>query len=310
MTSRRASAWLSLLAVVAVWGATFALVKSALADAGPLAFNAIRMAIAFTVLAVVYRRQWPALLRRENRSTLRTGALVGTLLALGYTFQTVGLTLTTATKSAFITGTVVVLVPIFAAIPLLRPPSATAPRWNTWCGAAIALAGTALLTLGAAASFTTLSSLGAHLNHGDLLTFACAISFALHVIALAHAARRISFAQLALLQIGFAAVWMTLAALILERTPIHWSPRLIVALAITAILATAVAYSVQTWAQKYLPATHTALLLALEPVFAWLIAILLLHEHLDRTSFYGALLILAGIALTELWPRRNQPAEA
>jgi drug/metabolite transporter (DMT)-like permease len=308
LASHRAAAFFSLLAVVALWGATFALVKSALADAGPLTFNAIRMVIAFAVLAVVYRRQWPTLLQSKNRSTIRTGAIVGTLLALGYSFQTAGLALTAATKSALITGTVVVLVPIFAAIPVLRPTGASAPRWNTWAGATIALTGTALLTLGAR---VRIASLASTLNPGDLLTFACAVCFALHVLSIAHAAPRVPFAQLALLQIGFAAIWMTLAAALLERnTPIHWMPRLIVALAITAVFATAIAYSVQSWAQNYLPATHTALLLALEPVFAWLIAVLALHEHLDARSLEGALLILAGIALTELWPARSPTREA
>lgn len=308
LTSHRAAAFFSLLAVVALWGATFALVKSALADAGPLTFNAIRMVIAFAVLAVVYHRQWPALLQRENRSTIRAGAIVGILLALGYSFQTAGLALTTATKSALITGTVVVLVPIFAAIPALRPTGASAPRWNTWAGAAIALTGTALLTLGASVHIASLTST---LNPGDLLTFACAVCFALHVLSIAHAARHVPFAQLALLQIGFAAIWMTLAAALFERnTPVHWTPRLIVALSITAVFATAIAYSVQSWAQNYLPATHTALLLALEPVFAWLIALLALHEHLDARSLEGALLILAGIALTELWPARTPTQEA
>jgi drug/metabolite transporter (DMT)-like permease len=307
VTSRRVPALLSLLAVVALWGATFALVKNALADAGPLTFNAIRMVIAFAILSVLYRRHWPALLQRENRATLRIGALVGILLALGYSFQTAGLVLTTATKSAFITGTVVVLVPLFAAIPRLRPAGASAPRWNTWTGATIALIGTALLTLDVSAHLSAISST---LNPGDLLTLACAVCFALHVLSIAHATRRMPFAQLALLQIGFAAIWMTLAAALFERTPVHWTSRLIVALGITAIFATAVAYSVQSWAQNYLPATHTALLLALEPVFAWLVALLVLHEHLDRRHLEGALLILAGIAVTELWPARLARPEA
>ena len=296
-----------MFAIVALWGATFALVKSALADIGPLAFNAIRVLLAFVALAVIYRRQWPVLRRRSAFPIIRTGAIVGLALASGYSFQTAGLTMTTATKSAFITGLVVVLVPLFAAIPLLRPHGASAPRWNTWAGAVIAFIGTALLALGPVAHF---SSIASTLNPGDVLTFACAVCFALHVLAIAHAAPRIPVAQLALLQIGFAALWLSIVAAIFERKPIHWTPRLIFALAVTALLATALAYSVQSWAQRYLPATHTALLLALEPVFAWLVALLALHEHLDARSLEGALLILAGIAITELWPSQAETAEA
>src|SRR5450631_2002979 len=111
-------AYLLMLFVVAVWGATFVLVKSALADATPAAFNLVRMTLAFLVLAAVYHRSWRGLRRHQ----LGAGVLVGLCLALGYQFQTTGLARTTPSKSAFITGLVVVLVPLFSAIPGLRPP--------------------------------------------------------------------------------------------------------------------------------------------------------------------------------------------
>ena len=89
---------------------------------------------------------------------------------------------------------------------------------------------------------------------------------------------------------------------------LHPSARVLVALLVTAILATATAFTVQSWAQKYLPATHTALILALEPVFAWLTSFLFYGERLGRRGASGALLILAGIALTELIPMPIQPS--
>ena len=85
------------------------------------------------------------------------------------------------------------------------------------------------------------------------------------------------------------------------------SPRVLIALLIAALLATAVAFTVQSWAQQYIPATHTALLLTMEPVFAWLTSFIFLGERLGMRSTLGAVLILAGIALTELLPQRIQP---
>jgi drug/metabolite transporter (DMT)-like permease len=146
-----------------------------------------------------------------------------------------------------------------------------------------------------------------NVNPGDLLTFGCALGFSLHVLALAHLAPRFPFEQLAILQIGFCAAFMAVSLPLLEHPWIRWSPRLLVALAITAVLATAVAFAVQSWAQRYLPATHTALIMAMEPVFAWLTSFLFLGERLGRRGTTGALLILAGIAVTEFIPSPVQP---
>lgn len=289
-----------LLAVVAVWGSTFVVVKDALADISPLLFNLIRMILALACLLVFYRRH----LGRIDRRVLGAGAIVGFCLAMGYQFQTAGLRLTTPSKSAFITGMVVVLVPFLAAIPGLRPTAAghRAPHWNAWCGAIVAFVGIVLLTTPSGAGFDLRT-----MNFGDVLTFGCALGFSLHVIALAHLSPRFPFEQLAILQIGFAAVFMAISMPLLEHPWIHWSSRIVIALLITAVLATAVAFAVQSWAQKFLPATHTALILALEPVFAWLTSFLFYGERLSRRSATGALLILAGIAVTEFIPAPVQP---
>ena len=299
-------AYLLMLFVVAVWGSTFVLIKSALADASPAAFNLVRMTLAFLVLAAAYHRADRAFWRSIRPNQLAAGALVGLCLALGYQFQTTGLARTTASKSAFITGLVVVLVPLFSAIPALRPPAARAPRWNAFLGAAIAFAGILLLTAPATGA-SILPDL-ASINVGDALTFGCAIGFAFHCIALSHISPRIGFRPLAVLQVGFCAVFMALSLPLIEHPHIHWTLRLIVALAIAAVLATAAAFSIQSWAQSILPPTHTALLLTLEPVFAWITSFLILGERLGLRPASGALLILAGIALTELVPQPHLPS--
>jgi drug/metabolite transporter (DMT)-like permease len=304
-------AYLLMLFVVAVWGTTFVVVKGALADATPAAFNLVRMTLAFALLAAAYHRSF----RGIRRSHLAAGAVVGLFLAMGYQFQTIGLVRTTASKSAFITGLVVVLVPLFSTIPALRAPGARAPRWNAYAGAVLAFLGILLLTAPTAAGSSGLaslvpnfSSIDAGINAGDVLTFGCSIGFAFHCLALSHVSPRIGFQLLALLQVGFCAVFMAISLPMIEYPQIHWTPRLIGALVIAAALATAAAFSIQSWVQSILPSTHIALLLTMEPVFAWITSFLFMGERMGLRPAGGALLILAGIGLTELVPQPHVPS--
>jgi drug/metabolite transporter (DMT)-like permease len=275
------------------------------------------MTLAFLVLAAAYHRSDLQFWRGIRRWQIAAGALVGLCLATGYQFQTTGLARTTPSKSAFITGLVVVLVPLFSAIPGLRQRGVPPPRWNAFLGAALAFGGILLLTApavanaphrsGATAYFSSLLPDLSSINIGDLLTLGCAIGFAFHCIALSHVSPRIGFRPLALLQVGFCALFMAASLPFIEHPHIAWTPRLMIALAIAAVLATAAAFSIQSWAQSVLPPTHTALLLTLEPVFAWFTSFLIMGERLGVRPATGALLILAGIALTELVPQPHVP---
>ena len=301
MKSMKLRAYILMLFVVLIWGSTFVLVKDALTDATPIAFNLARMTLAFLVLAILYRRHW----REVNRHQILVGAVIGFFLAMGYAFQTSGLAKTTASKSAFITGLVVVLVPLFSAVKFLRPPGAKSPRWNAYLGALLAFSGILFLTL-PAQSKSLLPDLTT-MNIGDLLSFGCAIGFTFHCLALGHVSPKIRFQPLALLQVGFCALFMGISMPFIERPHLHLTPRLAIALTIAAVLATAAAFSIQSWAQSILPTTHTALLLTLEPVFAWITSFLVLNERLTLRPASGAILILAGIALTELIPQPHLP---
>jgi drug/metabolite transporter (DMT)-like permease len=305
----KARAYLLMLFVVAVWGATFVVVKDALADASPAAFNLARMTLATAILAVGYHRS----LRGLKWWHVGAGAVVGFCLAMGYQFQTLGLVWTTPSKSAFITGMVVVLVPLFSIVPGLRPPGARLPRWNAFVGAALAFAGIALLTapgIGGATGLAAVMPDFRQINKGDVITFGCAVGFALHCLALGHLSPKIDFKPLAALQVGWCAVFMTVTLPVMGQPHLRWSPRLDMALLITAVLATAAALSIQSWAQSILPSTHTALMLTLEPVFAWITSYLVLGERLGLRPASGAGLILCGIALTELVPQPGHVASA
>ena len=293
-----------LLLVTLVWGSTFPLVKAALHDIPPLLFNFLRMLLAFAVLAALHARH----LRGVRPGELRLSALAGLFLGLGYELQTVGLTRTTPTKSAFITGLVVVLVPLLSFVPGVRPKSTPRPSLFILGGALLAFAGLVLLTTPSSALTTSSSALttppsaallsGLHL--GEWLTLGGALAYAGHLLTLARAAQTVDARRLGTLQIGFAALLMLVGLPLGGRPVFHLTHVAVAALLITSLLATAAAFTIQSWTQRFLPASHTALLLTMEPVFAWLTSLLFLGERLGTRGLIGAGLILFGILLAEL----------
>jgi drug/metabolite transporter (DMT)-like permease len=217
---------------------------------------------------------------------LGPAAILGVLLFLGYIFQTWGLEYTTPTKCAFITGFSVVLVPLIMALMGVRL------RVASVAGAILALAGIYFLV-----------SPSGHgpVNRGDMLTLLGAVAFAFYIVWVGIYAERHSFIELApaqILIVGF------LAYLALPFDParrLNLTTGLAVAIAVTAVFATAFAFAVQNWAQRYIPAAHAALIFALEPVFAALTSLAALGERLGTRVILGSALILTGIVLSEEW---------
>ena len=287
-------AHLLLIAVTLVWGATFPLVKAALAQVSPLLFNLLRMAIASAVLLLLNWRSLHGL----SRSQWRLCMLAGAALALGYELQTTGLTHTTPSKSAFLTGLVVVFVPLLSMLPGLRAKGTPRPHLLAYAGALLAFAGIVLLTSQPGAGMAILAGM----KLGEWLTLGCAVAFAFHLLTLAKGAGAVAPRALGTLQIVFATAAMLLLLPLGGRVQLRWSPIVVVALALTSVLATAAAFTIQSWAQQHLPASHTALIFTLEPVFAALTSFLLFGERLGPRSLAGAALILFGIVLAELGP--------
>jgi drug/metabolite transporter (DMT)-like permease len=140
----------------------------------------------------------------------------------------------------------------------------------------------------------------AKINAGDVLTVVCALAFAFQIVFLGRGSRRFPFEQMAVLQIVVAAVLMAVTAPFLEHPQFRLSEPVIFTILITGVFGTAVAFTVQAWAQQFTPATHAALIFTLEPVFAWLTSFIYSGERLGLRAGLGALLILAGILLSEL----------
>jgi drug/metabolite transporter (DMT)-like permease len=290
VTARKAEA--ALIWNTVIWGATFVVVKTALEDISPILFLALRFSLASLVLlAVLWRRlawDWRA---------AGAGALAGVFLFSGYLLQTLGLQFTSAPKSAFITGLTSVMVPLLAALVYRNRPQVTEVL-----GVAVATAGMGLMTLG--------SGSGA-MNPGDLLTLFCAVGFAAHIVVLGHFSERMSFEVLSVAQVSAAAVLSILLFWWVEPARVQWRPSVVGAILVTGLLATALAFTIQAWAQQYTTSTRTGLIYTLEPVFAWITSFLLAGEGLSRRAAAGAALILGGVLLVQMKPfnSRQHPSK-
>lgn len=281
-----------------LWGATFVVAQEALASASVFVFMALRFGLAAVVLAVVYRKGVAELTWGE----VVAGSQIGFFLFAGYGFQNTGLLFTAASKAAFITGFGVVLVPLLLGIFWRR-------RISAWAGAGAvaALGGLYLLVVPSGPS-----GFG-QLNRGDILSLVCAFMFALHIIFIGlhrprFSAAGLSFVQFAACAVFSAAAIPVFAAAGLEPIRLEWTRPLILGVLITSLGGTAIAFTVQTWAQRYTPSSHAAILITLEPVFAALTSYIVLKERLGARAILGALLILAGILVSELkGPMQSAP---
>jgi drug/metabolite transporter (DMT)-like permease len=285
--SRSFKAHILLVLTTVIWGATFVVIKNALADISPLLFNAIRMSLAALVLGLVFHHELP----RLTAGSAVSGMLAGSLLFLGNELQTTGLKYTMPTKSAFLIGMAVVLVPVFLSLFWRRKIN----RWSAF-GTLAAFLGLYLLTVpSSAAGSLNLQSI----NHGDLLSLGAAVVFAFHIIVLGHAAQAHRWQQITVVQVAVTAVLMILTVPLAEKVYVVWSPRVIWGIGITGFLSLALAFSMQAWAQQFIPTTHAALIFTLEPVFAWLTSFTFLGERLGVRAGLGALCILTGLLISE-----------
>ncbi len=270
---------LALLLVTAVWGVTFVQVKDAVEIYPLFAFLAVRFAIATGTLAPFGLRR----LRSLDRRGVVAGFALGGLLAVGYALQTAGLARTTVSGTGFITGLCVVLTPVTALV-LFRYRIETA----VWLGVALATLGLAML-----------SGIKAGSVLGDALVLAGALAYALQIVLMERYAPdydpiAFTLAEMAAAFAGFTAIAVALGDLSVPRGWTVWG-----ALLVTGVFASALAFLVQTWAQRRTSATRTALVFAAEPVFAGFFGYVLAGDRLGALGWTGCAVILAGIVVSE-----------
>jgi drug/metabolite transporter (DMT)-like permease len=278
----------ALIGIAAVWGLTFVMVQDAIEELPPLAFLAYRFVPAGLLVGFFARRG----LRGLGPDGWRAGLVMGVFLTAGYIFQTLGLEHTSASNAGFITGLFVVLTPLFGLFLFRIPVGAVA-----WAAAGVSALG--LFLLSGAGSDTSL--------RGDLLVFGCACAFAIHILVTERAVRRHDVGALVAVQLTLCGVVCLVAAAIagdLEapRGATVWS-----ALLVTSLLASALGFMVQSYAQRTISSARTALILAAEPAFAGLFGYLLQDDRLTVAGWVGAALILAAIVAVDAVPRLRPP---
>jgi len=290
-----------LLLVTVCWGVSFPSIKAATAYCSPTLFVALRFTAATLILVAgwpLFARSLPADLRRRgrgliaDRQAIRWGWLLGTLVAVGYTTQTVGMHTTSANNSAFITALSVVLVPVIVFVWHGVRPTA-----GVGAGVVLALAGLWLLTR------PNLRGIVA----GDVWTLACAVAYAFYLARLNFALAKTSFLPLLFWTLAVCALLNGLWAVLLEDLHFELNRTLLISLLVTTLLSTLAGLYLQNRFQGFTTPSRAALIFAAEPVFAAFFSWLALGERLTGAAIPGAGLILAAVLLVELGGSGDRP---
>jgi drug/metabolite transporter (DMT)-like permease len=284
MQRHRALARLALLGSALVWGTSFVVVQKALADLPVFHLLACRFLLATLLLLPIARGRW-------SREALRDGGVIGLLLFAGFVLQTYGLLWTTPSRSAFLTGLSVVLVPLVGLL-LGRPLR----LWQL-AGSLCAALGLYVLYRPAAGAASV------PFGRGDFLTLACAVVFAFYVLQVEKAVRRHSLRSIAVLQFGIVAFLSLPSFAINPPRPEEFTGYALFAILLMGVLATAGAFLCQLYAQRHLSAVETGVILTLEPVIAAAFSVLLGIERWTTSLTLGGALVIAAMLLSELGGR-------
>jgi drug/metabolite transporter (DMT)-like permease len=284
---------LALLGVSAIWGTTFALLRDSLHRIHPVELMAIRFSMAALLVAAIY---WKRLVGTAGTAGtaaatpraqwLRDGFWLGIWLATGYLTQVIGLATITAARSAFITSTYILVVPILV-IPIAR----ALPGLGDLVGIALAFGGIILFSADA----------GFSLAPGDLWTLGCSLSFGIQIVLTNQVAKRSDPIALSVTQmaVGALAGWALVVARGGFQTPAAQVPWAV--MIYLAVVATALVIVVQTWALARTSPVKAALIFSTEPIFAALFAVAFFNEGMTTREVLGGALILVGVVTAELW---------
>ncbi len=286
--TRARLAELALVGIAAVWGLTFVMVQDAIERLPVTAFLAYRFIPAALLVGFVARRD----LRSLTPAGWRAGLIMGVFLTAGYLFQTLGLQHTTASNAGFITGLFVVLTPLLGAAVLGQRAGPIA-----WLAAGASTVGLFLLS-GAGADFRAA---------GDGLVLLCAIAFSAHILATDRGVAAHPIGALVAVQLGVCGVVCLLIAAATGDLEVPRGGEVWSALVVTALVASALGFLVQTYAQRHASPARTALILASEPAFAGLFGYLLAGDRLGPVEWLGAAVIVAAIVAVDAVPRLRPP---
>lgn len=275
---------IAMLAVAITWGAAFVLMKDAIQDQPFYDFLATRFTLAVLVM-IAFR---PSVLKAIDSATLKHGVILGTLLAGGYITQTIGLELTTAAITGFITGLYVVLTPLIGWLMFGN-------KINKQLVIGIALAFIAL-------GFLTLNGFAIDVN--QLWIVLCALLFAGHIVGLSVWSPGKDVYALTLVQLALVAIYSWAGALMDGRYDAPVNGNGWFAIVFTAVFSTAVAFLVQTWAQSIMDPSRVAIFLTTEVLWTAVIAVLVGQEVLGLKTVLGGAVMVAAMLVVE-WPTKS-----
>lgn len=295
----------ALLLNTLIWGGTFALVKNALKDISPLLFLGIRFFIAAMLLyPFVYLT-----LKKMDKKTFIAGSVLGIFYFLGFATQTVGLNFTTATKSGFITGTFVIIIPILQTIIERRKP-----KWYNIVSIFFVMIGLIFLSSSGDNLFQFINELGSDFNLGDFLTLLCAILFAFQVVYVDIFTKKYEYMSMVFIQLlitglgGFLGA-VVLSTLGLEIIKFGLKTNVVFALIYTSVFASIIATILQLKYQKVVTPTKAGIIYSFEPIMAAVLAFFILGEKISKFGIFGGVFIVFGILLSEILENRNEQTQ-
>jgi drug/metabolite transporter (DMT)-like permease len=269
-----------LLFITLIWAGTFSTIKNVLTEVNPYVFIILRFVLAIVFFTAIFNRH----IKINEGKTLIHGGILGLLYAIGYIFQMVGLQYTTASKSAFITGTLVIFAPVCQMFMEKKMISVIQM-------AGVLLAGTGLFILS--------SPEGGIVNIGDILTLISAVIFGIYVVLTGIYSKVSNLNGLVFLQLLITIILTLPLAVAYGSFRINYSSELILTIIYTGIFATVVTLYLQTKYQKESSPTRAAIIYTMEPLFAAFIAYYIFSEIIGHNVIWGGVLILAGLLLAE-----------
>ncbi len=279
--TKQTKADLMLLIITIFWGASYMLTKIGLEGLEPFNLTALRFIIAFIIAAIVFHKQ----IFSTDIKTIKYAFILGVLLFGMFISMAFGLGHTTASNAGFLISLSVVLIPIISFIFLKQKIEK-----KVIVGVCLALIGIALMTLDAKLT----------VNIGDMLCILCALLCSIHVIVIEIFTKEVDPIALGALQLGFAGIFSIIFSAFTETVRLPSTALSWLSVLLLSIFCTAIGYIVQTTAQKHTSATHTGLILSLEPVFSAIFAYIFLEEILAIEGYIGAAILLTGVLIAEL----------
>ncbi|MGG7165364.1 DMT family transporter [Clostridium ihumii] len=270
---------IALLIVAIIWGGGFIAVKDSVNLISPFYQMTLRFSLASLFMVILFFKY----LKHLNKNSIFQGIIIGFFMFLGFALQTVGIVYTTASKSAFLTATYVLLVPFFNWLIFKYKPDKYA-----LIGAFICIIGIGMLTL----------QKDININFGDILTLLCGIGFAAQIIATDIYAKKTEPLSLTIVQFITASILSFIVAIIFEPKP-TLSIKVMPSILYLVIFSTMLCFIIQNIAQKYTTASHAAIILSLESVFGSILSIIIFKDKFSLNMILGCLLIFIAIIITE-----------